>query len=87
MPALPMPKAVGDFTVTKLSFWKLSQTITASNFKIYYSVALERLYISSGNGVFICFWSAATRIKIFISDHIWVTFVDTVKSISNRFKV
>ena len=64
--------AVADFAVTKQSFWKISETARASNFKIYRNVALYSLYISTRNDVIICFKSVANRINVFIWGYVRV---------------
>ena len=64
--------AVVDFTVTKQSFWKISETARASSFNIYNNVPLNSLYISTRNDVIIYFQSAASRKNVFILGHVWV---------------
>ena len=64
--------AVTDFTVTKCSFWKISQITKASTFKIYHNVALDSLYISTENYVTSDFQSAANPMDVFILGHVRV---------------
>ena len=49
-----------------------SETTRASHFKIYHKVALDSLYISTGNYVTIYFRSAANCISGFILGHVRV---------------
>ena len=60
------------FTITKLSFWKISENTKASIFKIHHCVALYSFYIWTGNDVIIYFQSAANRINVLIFDHVLV---------------
>ena len=65
--------AVADFTVTKKqSFWKISETAGASNFKIYLNIALNSLYISTRNDVIISFRWVENRINVFILGYVRV---------------
>ena len=48
----------------KMIFGNISETIRASDFEIYYRVALDTLHISTGNDVITYFWSAANRTKV-----------------------
>ena len=53
-------------------FFSMSENTMASNFKIYRNVALDSLYISTGNDVIIYFQSAPNRINVFILGQIRV---------------
>ena len=57
--------------VTKC-FWYILKTAGASNLRIYYNIALDSLYISTGDDVIIYFRSAANRINGFIFGHVQV---------------
>ena len=49
-----------------------SETANASSFEIQHVVALDSLYISTGNDVTSCFQSAENRINVFILGQVWV---------------
>ena len=69
-------------------FSKISETTRGSNFKIHYNVALDSLYILTGNDVIAYFWWAANCIKVFILGAcLGRDFPITVQSISERFTV
>ena len=55
-----------------LSCYNISETSTASIFKIYQFVALDSICISAGNDIIISFRSTANRINVFILGHVRV---------------
>ena len=59
----------------------------AGNFKIYYNIALDSLYISTIDDFIIYSRSAANRINVFIFGHVGRDFLIAVQKISKRFKV
>ena len=48
----------------EMTFWNISETIRAIDFKIYHKVALHSLYISIGNDVINYFRSAANHTNV-----------------------
>jgi len=48
----------------EMIFFNISETIRASDFKIYHNVALDSLYISTGNDVTSYFRSAANQTNV-----------------------
>ena len=64
--------------------WNISESNRASNFKIYYKVAHDSLYILIGNDVIIYFRSAANRTNVPISGHVRVAIS---RKRLNRFKI
>ena len=53
-----------------LSCLNISKTNGASNFKIYRNVALDGLFIATGNDVIIYFLSTVNHINVFIFGHV-----------------
>ena len=53
-------------------FFNISETTRTSNFKIYRKVALDSLYILTGNDVISYFRSAANRINVVILGYVRV---------------
>ena len=68
-----MLSSMSATAVTKWFFEYLSETIKASDFRIYHKVALDILYILTGNDVINYFWSAANRTNVFILGQVRVT--------------
>ena len=50
----------------------ISEITRASDFKIYYHVTLDSLYILTGSYTIMYFWSAANRINVLILGHVRV---------------
>ena len=70
--------------VYNMIFLNISKSIRGNNFKIYQTVALDSLYISTRNDVIVYFRSVANRINVFIFGHDCSI---TVQSNSKRFTV
>ena len=66
---------VADFTVAKRLFGKISETARANNFKIDQNLALDSVYISTGNDAIAYFRSTANRTNA-IRCHLtfWINF-------------
>ena len=56
----------------EMIYFNISETTRASNFKFYPNVALDSLYISTGNDIIIYFQSASNHISVFILGHVRV---------------
>ena len=56
----------------EMIFFNISETVRVSDFTIYHKVALESLYISTGNDFINYFQSAANRTNVYILGHVRV---------------
>ena len=56
----------------EMIFFCISETSRVCNIKIYHDMALDSLYIWTGNDVITYFWSAASRTNVFILGHVRV---------------
>ena len=79
-----MLSSMSAAAVTKCFFY-ISKTIRASDFKSFHNVALDSLYISTGNDIIIYFRSEANRTNVYISVKFGSRFLDKVSTDSENF--
>ena len=75
--------------VTKLFFFNISETVKASNFKIYHRIALDSLYIFTGNDVTIYILPVGSKShkRIHFGSSLGHNFSIMVQSIPKKFAV